>query len=99
MGGCLVYFPQFLTNTAKMKYFHTVLIVFTASAFALDSGLPTATQASQNTFPLDGWTPKPTDPGLDLLRRQGSQVGDPNTICGYADGDPSEGAPKLDYLV
>jgi len=71
-----------------MKALQTVLITLIASTFALDSGLPTATKAAQNTFLLDGWTPKPTDPALDLLRRQD---GDPNTICGYASGDPCKG--------
>ena len=61
------------------------ILFFASFAAALDLWLPDPTEAAQNSFVLDGWTPKPTG-FLEMAKRQ--QIPAEDTICGYISGDP-----------
>jgi len=63
-----------------------LLSFFAATAAAVDWFPPAMTEAGQNTFSVDGWTPKPTQ-FLELAKR--ISIPPQDTICGYADGNPS----------
>jgi len=70
-----------------------ILSFFVATAAALDWFPPPLTADGQNTFSVDGWTPKPTA-FLEMAKR--IEIPSQDTICGYGDGDPGTRNVEID---
>jgi hypothetical protein len=64
-----------------------ILSFFVASAAAVDWFLPDPTADGQNTFIVDGWTPKPT--AFPEMGKRQQLLPPQDSICGYLSGDPS----------
>ncbi|OCL04070.1 hypothetical protein AOQ84DRAFT_391795 [Glonium stellatum] len=70
---------------SKNSVFTLLGLVAVATAIPWNEPVPTGT--TENEFSADGWTPRPTDVAIELLKKRANDG--PNTVCGYLSGDPS----------